>query len=70
VTYLVEMLGTLVVELDDTLLGSHVPLDRDDFSAHTSFFGFFINFLSGSFDDIFSTTVDDHLSALVSVMER
>jgi hypothetical protein len=69
-SYLVEMVGTFIVELDNTLLGSHVPLDRDDFSAHTSFFGFFIDFLSGSFDDILSTTVDDHLSTLVSVMER
>lgn len=60
-TYLVEMLGTLVVELDNTLLSSHVPLDRDDFSPHTSFFGFLVDLLSSSFDDIFSTTVDDNL---------
>ena len=55
------MLGTLVVELDNTLLGSHVPLNRKDFSSHTSFFGFLVDLLSSSFDDIFSTTVNDHL---------
>jgi len=60
-TYLVEMLGTLVVKLDNALLGSHVALNRDDFSSHTSFFGFLVDLLGSGFDDIFSTRVDDHL---------
>jgi hypothetical protein len=59
---LINVFDTLVVELDHTLLGSYVALDGDDFSSIPGFLGGGVEFVGGSFDNIFSTTVDDDLT--------
>jgi hypothetical protein len=61
VTYLIEVLGAVVVELDDTLLGSHISLNGDNLSTHLRFLSSDINLLSGRLEHILSTTIDDYL---------
>jgi hypothetical protein len=55
------MLGALVVELDDTLLGSHISLNGNNLSSHLRFLSSGIDLLSGRLEYILPTTVDDYL---------
>jgi hypothetical protein len=55
------MLGALVVELDDTLLGSYISLNGNNLSSHLRFLSSGIDLLSGRLEYILSTTIDDYL---------
>lgn len=55
------MLGNLFGKFDDTLFGSYVTLDGDDFASHLTLFGGGIEFLGCGFEDVLSSTVDDDL---------
>ena len=55
------MLGTLVIELDNTLLGSYISLNGNNLSTHLRFLSSGIDLLSGRLEYILSTTVDDYL---------
>jgi hypothetical protein len=55
------MLGALVVELDDTLLGRYISLNGYNLSTHLRFLSSGIDLLSGRLEYILSTTIDDYL---------
>lgn len=55
------MLGYLLGKVGDTLFGSDVTLDRDDFPAHLTFLSGLVEFIGGGFEHVLSSSVDDDL---------
>jgi len=57
------MLGTLLIELNNTLLGSNIPLNGNNLSTHLRFSGSGIDLLSGRLEYVLSSTIDDDLAS-------